>query len=208
MRTGALREQDVRNLRLLRGADDLRLQFAGRLGAPPEVPAEDFRRLTELIGAYGVRYGRHHCGSAGQLTQWLHERSGLAELERTLQSSVTGPAESARVDELLTGLLAAARSRSWPAEARRLIEAAGRAPAFHRLHEEAALDLLKANAPGHEMVAVLQGLTRGAPELAGVLPEVSGNGGPLGLAAQSQAMVGAASTGAEARAPGSSPVPC
>ena len=200
VRTGALREQDVRNLRLLQGADDLRLQFADQLGAPPEISAEDFRRLTELIGPYGVRYGRDHCGSAGQLTQWLHERSGLAELERTLQSAVTGPTESARVDELLTGLLAAARSRSWPAEARRLIESARHAPAFHRLHEEAALDLLKADAPGHEMVAVLQSLTRGDPDLDGVLPTVSGSSGPLGLAAHYQSMVSTASTGAEARA--------
>lgn len=200
VRTGALREQDVRNLRLLQGADQQRLQFADQLGAPPGISVESFRRLTELIGAYGVRYGREHCGSAGQLTQWLHERSGLAELERTLQTAVTGPTESARVEEMLTGLLAEARSRSWPAEARRLIEAARHAPAFHRLHEEAALDLLKADAPGHEMVAVLQGLTRGDPELDGILPSVSGSSGYLGLAAHYQSMVSTASTGAEAQA--------
>ncbi|WP_160663915.1 GTPase [Pseudarthrobacter sp. ATCC 49987] len=200
VQTGALREQDVRNLRLLQGADDLRLQFADQLGAPPEVSGEDFLRLTGLIGPYGIRYGREQCGSAGQLTRWLHERSGLAALERTLQSAVIGPTESARVDGMLTGLLAAARSRSWPADARRLIEAARHAPAFHRLHEEAALDLLKADAPGHEMVAVLQGLTRDDPELDGVLPDISGSSGYLGLAAHYQSMVSTASTGAEARA--------
>ena len=199
-RTGALREQDVRNLRLLQGSDDLRLQFAGHLGPPPEIPEEDFHRLTELIGPYGVRHGREHCGSAEQLTQWLYERSGLAELERTLQSTVTGPLESARVDQMLTGLLVTARTRSWPAQARRLIEAARHAPAFHRLHEEAALELLKTDFPGHEMVAVLEELTRGDSEPDGVLPAMPDDAGYLRLAAHYQSMIGTLPTGAEARA--------
>jgi hypothetical protein len=101
---------------------------------------------------------------------------------------------------MLTGLLAAARSRSWPAEARRLVEAARYAPAFHRLQEVAALDLLAADAPGHQMVAVLQGLTRGDAQLDGVLPPVAGDGGFLGLAAHYQSMASTAATGAEAQA--------
>lgn len=200
VRTGVLREQDVRNLRLLQGSDDPHLQFAEHLGPPPGMPMEDFRRLTGLIGAYGIRYGRGHCGSAGQLTEWLHERSGLAQLERTLQTAVTGPAGIARVEELLTGLLAAARSQSWRPEARRLIESARHAPAFHRLQEEAALDLLRAAAPGHEFVAVLQHLTQPDADLEAVLPTAREGSGYLGLAAHYQSMVGTASTGAEARA--------
>ncbi|MDQ0616766.1 dynamin family protein [Arthrobacter globiformis] len=200
VRTGALREQDVRNLRLLQGADEMRLQFAEHLGPPPGVAKEDFRRLTALIGSYGVRYGREHCGSAAELADWLYERSGLAELERALQNAVTGPAESVRVEEMLAGLMAAARSQSWPPEVRRLIESARHAPAFHRLQEEAALALLRSSAPGHELVAVLEGLRQADWWPPAVSPEAPERSGYLELASHYQAVAGSASTGAEARA--------
>lgn len=200
VRTGALREQDVRNLRLLQGAEDMRLQFAEYLGPPPGVAMEDFRRLTALIGSYGVRYGREHCGSAGQLMDWLYERSGLAQLERALQTAVTVPAESARVEEMLTGLMAAARSRSWPPEVRRLIESARHAPAFHRLQEEAALALLRASAPEHELIVVLEGLRQADWWPPAVAPAAPERNDYLELASHYQAMAGTAPTGAEARA--------
>ncbi|MBP1135061.1 energy-coupling factor transporter ATP-binding protein EcfA2 [Arthrobacter sp. PvP023] len=206
VRTGALREQDVRVLRALQAADATQLQFAEQLGPPPGVRKEDFQRLTALIGSYGIRFGREHCGSAGQLTAWLNERSGLTQLERVLQSEVTGPIESARVEAVLTGLQAAARANSWPSPARLLVESARHAPAFHRLQEVAALALLRTADPEHELVAVLEGLTKPAPLLPDVGP--TPNPGPamhggnryLELASHYQSMVGTASTGAEARA--------
>ncbi|MDQ1058395.1 hypothetical protein QFZ23_002296 [Arthrobacter globiformis] len=200
VRTGALREQDVRNLRLLQGADETQLQFAEHLGPPRGVAMEDFRRLTELIGPYGVRHGREQCSSAGHLADWLYERSGLAQLERALQASVTGPVESERVEDMLSGLMAAARGQSWPPEVRRLVEAARHAPAFHPLQEEAALALLRASDPKHDLIPVLEGLRRSdswAPAASAEAPEVKNF---LELASRYQAMAGTASTGAEARA--------
>lgn len=199
-RTGALREQDVRGLRALRGVDDGHLQFRDQLGPPPGARMEDLQRLTGLIGSYGLRFGREHCDDAGTLTEWLLDRSGLARLERVLRDEVTGPTDCARVDEMLRMLLAAGRAQSWPAEARALIESARHAPAFHRLHEEEALALLRGSAPDHALVPVLEGLRQAdwrPPTIGPAAPEKIGY---LELASHYQAMAGTATTGAEARA--------
>ncbi|MDQ0116880.1 hypothetical protein J2T22_000040 [Pseudarthrobacter defluvii] len=200
VRTGALRERDVRNLRFLTGCDDTRLQFAEYLGPPDGVTTEDFRRLLALVGPYGIRYGREHAGSAAQLMDWLYERSGLAGLEEILQIRVMVPAECARVEEMLSGLTAAARSLAWPPQVRALIESARHAPAFHRLQEESALALLRESAPGHEFIAVLEDLRQPDWRPPASTSAAQWSDSCLQLASRYQAKAGTAKTGAEARA--------
>lgn len=200
VRTGALREEDVRILRLLREVEDARLQFAEQLGPPPGIMREQYRRLTNLIGGYGVRFGRSHCESSAELLGWLVERSGLKRLEEVLTAFVKRPAERIRVQAMLSGLSAAARNGAWPREARALIESARHAPAFHQLKESEALDSLRAVAPQHELVAVLEEL-RDSDRWPSVLsPDIPDVKGIMELAARYQSMVASASTGAEAQA--------
>lgn len=200
VRTGALREEDVRTLRGLRGADDIHLQFAEHLGPPEGVTVEDFRRLTALVGPYGIRYGRDFSRSAAELAGWLYERSGMSGLERALQTAVMAPAECARVQQTLEGLAAAARSHAWPPAVRGVIESARHAPAFHRLQEESALALLRESAPEHEFIAVLVGLRQPGWQPPSSGQTVREQNTYLELASHYQAKAGTAPTGAEARA--------
>ncbi|MHA7191936.1 GTPase [Arthrobacter sp. MDT2-16] len=200
VRTGELTEEDVRNLRVLRNLDDTIVQFAQHLGPPGGLSQEQYHRLVQLVGGYGIRYGRDHCHSSPELARWLLERSGLTQLERALVEFVSGPAEQAKVLAVLTGLGQAALSRSWGQEARTLVEAAVHAPEFHRLKEWVALDLLREAAPHHELVTVLEQLTVSGSWPTALTPEVPDAEGYLKLAARYQAMVASASTGAEAQA--------
>jgi len=201
VRTGALRENDVRNLRLLKGTEDQRLRFAEHLGPPPGMRNDDFRRLLSLVGPYGIRYGREHAGSATQLMDWLYDRSGLAALEEILQNTVMVPAECARVEEMLSQLVASGRSLSWPPRVRALIESAKNAPAFHRLQEESALALLRESAPGHEFIAVLENLRQPDWRPPASTSETGQRSAScLQLASRYQAEAATAKTGAEARA--------
>jgi hypothetical protein len=200
VRTGALREDDVRALRRLQGADAARLQFSEQLGAPAGATLEDIRRLTRLIGAYGLRFGRDHCASSVELLAWLRERSGLAAVERVLHDAVAGPAERSKVGLVLAGLTAAARSEGWQPEARALIESARHSPAFHRLREWEALDVLRAESPQHSLVTLLEDLVNSTVWPRALTPEREGTEAYLALAGHYQSMVGNAATGAEAQA--------
>jgi hypothetical protein len=200
VRTGALREDDVRALRRLRGADAVRLQFSEQLGPPVGTTIEDIRRLTRLIGAYGVRFGRDYCASSVELLAWLKERSGLVAVERVLNDAVAGPTERSKVGLVLAGLTAAARNEGWRPEARALIESAKHSSAFHRLREWEALDVLRAESPQHSLVTLLEDLVNSAVWPRALTPEREGTEAYLALAGHYQSMVGNAATGAEAQA--------
>jgi len=200
VRTGALTENDARVLRRLKDVDDTHLQFYEQLGAPAEVDVEDLRRLTRLVGAYGLKFGRQHCASLSQLLSWLYERSGMEQLDQTLERTVTGPAECSRVETMLSGLMAVARSKSWPGEVRMLIEAARHSPAFHRLEERSALELLRSTEPNHGLVTVLEVLAGGREWPPALTPQTPDGKGYLELASKYQSLIGTAATGAEAKA--------
>lgn len=200
VRTGALTENDARVLRRLQDVDVTRLQFYEQLGAPAEVDVEDLRRLTRLVGAYGLKFGRQHCASLSQLLSWLYERSGLEQLDQALERTVTGPAECSRVETLLSGLMAIARSKSWPSEVRTVIEAARHSPAFHQLEERNALELLRSTQPNHGLVPVLEVLAGGLEWPPALTPQIPDRKGYLELASKYQSLIGTAATGAEAKA--------
>ena len=200
VRTGALTENDARVLRRLKDVDAAHLQFFEQLGAPAEVDVADLRRLTRLVGAYGLRFGRQHCASLSQLLSWLYERSGLEQLDQALERTVTGPAECSRVETMLSGLMDIARSKSWPSEVRMVIEAARHSPAFHRLEERNALELLRSTQPNHGLVPVLEVLAGGREWPPALTPQVPDGNGYLELASKYQSLIGTATTGAEAKA--------
>ena len=200
VRTGALTENDARVLRRLKDVDDTQLQFYEQLGAPADVDVEELRRLTRLVGAYGLKFGRQHSASLNQLLSWLYERSGMEQLDQVLERTVTGPAECSRVEAMLSGLMAMARSKSWPSEVRMMIEAARHSPAFHRLEERNALELLRSTQPDHRLVPVLEVLVGGREWPPALTPQVRDGKGYLELASKYQSMIGTAATGAEAKA--------
>lgn len=200
VRTGRLQEVDVRTLRILKGVQNESIQFANVFGPPAGISQGQYQRLVDLIGAYGIMFGRNHSHSSPELAYWLWERSGLARLEKALEAAVSGPAERSRVLTVLSGLARAARSRSWTSDTRKLIEAARHAPEFHRLNESAALDLLRQSAPQHELVAVLEQLTADSGWPTALTPDEDEPAEYLRLAAHYQAMAASASTGAEAQA--------
>lgn len=200
VRTGGVQEADVRALRVLKDVREESIQFADIFGPPAGLGQGQYQRLVELIGAYGIRFGRDHSNSSPELVQWLWECSGLAKLEKALQTAVSGPAEGSRVLAVLSGLARAARNRSWDSETRKLIEAARHTPEFHRLNEFAALDLLRQAAPHHELVVVLEDLIADNGWPIALTPDEDGLVEYLRLAGQYQAMAASAPTGAEAQA--------
>lgn len=200
VRTGRLQETDVRTLRVLKDVENDSIQFADIFGPPAGVSQGQYQRLLDLMGAYGILFGRDYSHSSPELVRWLWERSGLARLEKALEVAVSGPAECSRVLTVLSGLARAARTRSWNSDTRRLIEAARHAPEFHRLKELAALDLLRQAAPQHELVAVLEELIADSSWPTALTPDEDEPAEYLRLAARYQAMAASASTGAEAHA--------
>jgi hypothetical protein len=78
-----------------------------------------------------------------------------------------------------------------------MIESSRHAPVFHQLNEWSALELLRATSPQHQLIGVLESLLTGAPEHPADPASAASN---LSKAAQYQAMVGAAASGAEAQA--------
>ncbi|TLM82968.1 hypothetical protein FDW83_11260 [Pseudarthrobacter sp. NamE2] len=200
VRTGRLQEADVRALRVLKDVPNDSIQFADILGLPEGISRGQYQRLEDLIGAYGIMFGRNHSHSSPELVHWLWERSGLARLEEALTVAVSGAAERSRVLTVLSGLARAARSRSWSSDTRKLIEAARHAPEFHRLNESAALDVLRQAAPQHGLVAVLEELIADKNWPTALTPDEDEPAEYLRLAAHYQAMAASASTGAEAQA--------
>jgi hypothetical protein len=196
-RTGAFREADLRHLRTLRDASDHQLQFPEQLGYPAGISSESFTRLTQLIGAYGIRQGRFHSGSSAGLMNWLESRSGLDHLEKTLHRVLSETVERTLILRIFNRLTESARRENWSTDARSMIESARHAPVFHQLNEWSALELLRATAPQHHLIGVLESLLTGAPEHPAEPTSAASN---LSKAAQYQAMVGAAASGAEAQA--------
>lgn len=199
VRTGRLREQDVRALRLLRDVDDVDLRYAGLLGTVPGVPQEDLERLMALLGAYGVRHGRHHADSSPGLLDWVEEHSGMRPLGRMLEDVLGLAGGLARVDSILGEVTRTARRARWGAELESALEAALASPAFHQLDQWRALAELRRASPSHELIPVLEALQREPDTVPSRLAGV-GDTEPLALAGRFQALAGTARTGAEAQA--------
>ncbi|WP_165699989.1 dynamin family protein [Ornithinimicrobium ciconiae] len=199
VRTGLLRERDIRALRLLRDVDDDDLQYAGLLGPVPDVPQEGLDRLTALLGAYGVRHGRQHADSSPGLLDWVEELSGMRPLERLLEDVLGASGGLARVDSILGEVTTMARRERWGGELESALEEALASPEFHRLDQWRALAELRRASPGHELIPVLEALQRQPDRVPSRLAGV-GDTEPLALAGRFQALAGTAGTGAEAQA--------
>ncbi|MDQ3224073.1 MAG: hypothetical protein M3Q75_11480, partial [Gemmatimonadota bacterium] len=141
-----------------------------------------------------------HSSTSVQLRGWLEDQSGVARLEQILRLEAVRQGECARVDGALTALSGTAAAQGWDTQARRLIEAARFQPGFHALEEWQALEMLVREDPGHELVAVLQGLIGGAGKDSVVGGPPCARQSLLDLAASYQARQATARTGAEARA--------
>lgn len=199
VRTGRLREQDIRALRQLRDVDEIDLQYAGLLGSRPGVAQEDLDRLLALLGAYGVRHGRQHANSSPDLLDWVEEHSGMRSLERLLDDVLGASGGLARVDSIMGDVTRTARRERWGVELQSALEEALASPEFHQLDQWRALTELRRTSPSHELVPVLEALQRSPGAVPSHLAGV-GDTEPLALAGRFQALAGTARTGAEAQA--------
>lgn len=164
-RAGTLKDQDVRVLGQLVGAADSDLQLAAHLGPPAGVSAAAFNRLTELLGAYGIRHGRDHVErSPAALRDWMDEVSGVARLESLIHGIIVVRTDCLRVDRMFTELLAEAHRERWSAELTGLVEQARYSAPFHPLDEWRAWESLRNSEPGHELVADLERLLAEGPD--------------------------------------------
>lgn len=199
VRTGRLREQDIRVLRQLREVDAVDLQYAGTLGPLPGVPQDALERLLQLLGAYGVRHGRQHADPSTRLLDWVEEHSGLRTLERSLDEALGAAGGLARVDSILGEVRRRIRRDRWGADLESAVEAALDSSAFHGLDQWRALTELRRVHPGHELIEVLETLQR-EPASVPVPHTGTRDADPLTLAGHYQALIGRARTGAEAQA--------
>lgn len=157
VRTGALQEADVRTLRHLSRVPEDDLRFAGQLGPPPGIDADQLIRLEGLLGGYGLRHGRSRATSSPELSRWLEERSGLRHLEGLLGDQLGLQAECSRVDLLLRRLARTARQEGWGELTEAVIERA-RGTRFLLVDLwDAAVDL-RLHAPEHPMLQRLEDL--------------------------------------------------
>lgn len=87
--TGALVEDDARALASLAGLHPLDLIDVLESDAPSPLSPMVRDRLLDLLGEYGILHGREiaHRGAAA-LNEWLAAKSGVAELNRVLHTSL------------------------------------------------------------------------------------------------------------------------
>jgi hypothetical protein len=85
--TGQLTEADARALAALASYSPLDLFDLLESSEPGSVPPMQRDRLVDLVGEYGMVLGREIAGQgAYELNNWLSQRSGIQELQRTLYS--------------------------------------------------------------------------------------------------------------------------
>lgn len=199
-RTGALKEADAVAVRDLVGVPDGDLQWAAHLGPPAGMTAADFTRLSSLLTAYGLRYGRAHVESSVMLREWMVQVSGVAELESLLQGVVGMRTDCLRVEAMFTDLLDRAGREGWPRRLAGLLEEERLSGKFHALTEWEAWEELRWQHPNHELLADLEAELTGLEGMGIGPPRATGESDPLARAAAYQQLSVTASAATVAKA--------
>ncbi|CAG7845025.1 Isoniazid-induced protein IniC [Pseudoclavibacter triregionum] len=157
--TGLIRERDARSLASLAGVDDFDLELRdpedkdARCG---ELSGAELANLVDLVGEYGLRYGRQAAGEGSRaLSAWMRDRSGIEDVHRALRDRYVGRAQFVKVRAGLNQLDRLAWAWGAPPRLKELVAEARLREEFHPIRELDALERLSAVAPQHELVGLL-----------------------------------------------------
>lgn len=158
-RTGSVREHDAAMLARLRDVDelDLELRDPDQLGElAPGILNLEVSRLAELVGEYGLRFGRVHAANGARaLSDWLTEASGIDTLRRALAVRYIGRYAHVKARRGLDTLEQLAWANGAPPQLRAIVSETRLQPALHPLQELDALERLAAIEPDHPLVGML-----------------------------------------------------
>ncbi|SJM70549.1 dynamin family protein [Gulosibacter sp. 10] len=158
-RAGLVREHDATMLGQLTDVDELDLElrdpnFLGELA--PGILNLEVSRLAELIGEYGIRFGRDVSRQGARaLSDWLGRASGIDDLRRALAVRYVGRYVHVKARRAMEVLQRLAWSEGAPMPLRGLVAEAKLRPELHPLEELDALERLAAIEPNHPLVAML-----------------------------------------------------
>lgn len=158
-RAGLVREHDAAMLGRLGDVDELDLElrdpsFLGELA--PGILNLEVSRLAELIGEYGIRFGREPAREGARaLSHWLEKSSGIEELRRALAVRYVGRYVHVKARRAIERLERLAWANGAPLPLRGIVAEAKLKPELHPLQELDALERLAAIEPNHPLVGML-----------------------------------------------------
>lgn len=158
-RTGMVREHDAAMLAGLRQVDDLDLELRdpqqdGEIA--PGIGNSDVSRLAEIVGEYGLRFGREHAVQGARvLSDWLTDISGIEALRQALAVRYIGRYAHVKARRGLDTLEQLAWANGAPPQLRAIVSEARLQPALHPLQELDAIERLAAVEPDHPLVGML-----------------------------------------------------
>lgn len=158
-RTGMVREHDAAMLAQLQQVDELDLELRdpqqpGEIA--PGIPNLEVSRLADVVGEYGLRFGRGHAAQGARaLSDWLTDASGIDGLRRALAVRYVGRYAHVKARRGLDTLEQLAWSNGAPPQLRAIVSEARLKPVLHPLQELDALERLAAVEPDHPLVGML-----------------------------------------------------
>jgi 50S ribosome-binding GTPase len=157
--TGHLTEADARALAQLAPLEEFEL--AGTLAGQDEanLDREDVDRLLELIGDYGILYGRTLApDGAIALAKWLADKSGLTAVHEQITRRFLHRSEVLKARHILAQLQKLAIPSPHSAQICSILESVRMHPDLHALRELSALELMLQWDPTHPLVQELDHL--------------------------------------------------
>lgn len=157
VRAGRVDDAFARAVAALADADPVRLRLADRLGPPAGVDPDALARIQSTLGAYATLAGRQHAADAATLMEWLDDRSGVRRLEAEIGARLLPPVRVLRAARAIDALAEVA-ARAGSADAGAVVERLRLSPVTQPVRELAALESLRVDDAGSEVVGLLERL--------------------------------------------------